>query len=63
MEGAGILLLILFVLLIANIPAIILGIIGLTKLKSSPDTAKKLFIAAGIYFIVSAGICGALMTS
>ena len=36
-------------------------VLGLTKLKTSPETAKKLLIAAGIYFLIGAGICGAIL--
>lgn len=32
-------------------------IIGLSKVKSDPKTAKKLFILTGIYLLIAAGIC------
>jgi hypothetical protein len=37
-------------------------VIGLNRLKTKPDNAKKLLIAAGIYFLIGAGICGAMLT-
>jgi hypothetical protein len=40
----------------------ILLILGLTRLKSRPENAKKLLIAAGIYFLIGGGICGAILT-
>lgn len=58
----GILSFIILIYLICHIPAIIMLIIGLTRLKSRPDNAKKLLIAAGIYFVIGGGICGALLT-
>ena len=47
--------------LICNIPAIILIIIGVARWRQKPEGAKKLFIVAGIYLIVAAGICGSLL--
>lgn len=58
----GILFLIIIIYLVCHIPAIILLILGLTRLKSRPENAKKLLIAAGIYFLIGGGICGALIT-
>lgn len=58
----GILFLIIIIYLVCHIPAIILLILGLTRLKSRPENAKKLLIAAGIYFLIGGGICGALLT-
>lgn len=58
----GILSFIIIIYLICHSPAIIMLIIGLTRLKSRPDNAKKLLIAAGIYFLIGGGICGALLT-
>ncbi len=56
-----ILFLIIIIYLVCHIPAIILLILGLTRLKSRPENAKKLLIAAGIYFLIGGGICGALL--
>lgn len=57
----GILFVGIIIYLVCHIPAIILLILGLTRLKSRPENAKKLLIAAGIYFIIGGGICGALL--
>jgi arginine exporter protein ArgO len=57
-----ILFVVIIIYLVCHIPAIILLILGLTRLKSRPENAKKLLIAAGIYFIIGGGICGALLT-
>jgi len=59
MEGIG--LLIFLVLLYWLIPIILL-IVGLVRLKSRPESAKKLLIAAGILLLVGAGVCGALLS-
>ena len=58
----GILPLIIIIYLVCHSPAIIMLIIGLTRLKSRPENAKKLLIAAGIYFLIGGGICGVLLT-
>lgn len=58
----GLLLFIILVYLVLHSPAIILLIVGMAKRKNNPETAKKLFIAAGIYFLIGAGVCGAIMT-
>jgi hypothetical protein len=58
----GLLSLIIIIYLVCHSPAIIMLIIGLTRLKSRPENAKKLLIAAGIYFLIGGGICGALLT-
>lgn len=58
----GILFLIIFIYIVCHIPAIILLILGLTQLKSRPENAKKLLIAAGIYFLIGGGVCGAILT-
>lgn len=57
----GILFLIIIIYLICHIPAIILLIVGFSRLKSNPENAKKFLIAAGIYFLIGAGICGSLL--
>ena len=58
----GILPLIIIIYLVCHIPAIIMLILGLKRLKTRPENAKKLLIAAGIYFLIGGGICGALLT-
>ncbi|HET6224831.1 MAG TPA: hypothetical protein VFF27_01035 [Bacteroidia bacterium] len=58
----GLLFLFVLIYIICHIPAIVLLILGLVRLKSRPENAKKLLIAAGIYFIVGGGICGALLS-
>lgn len=58
----GILFLIITIYLVFHTPAIILLILGLTRLKSRPENAKKLLIAAGIYFLIGGGICGAILS-
>lgn len=57
----GIVSLIIIIYLVCHLPAIILLILGLTRLKSRPESAKKLLIAAGIYFLIGGGICGSLL--
>lgn len=46
---------------ICHIPAFILLTIGLSRLKTRPDNAKKYLIAATIYFIIGGGICGSIL--
>lgn len=58
----GILPIVIIIYLVCHIPAIIMLVIGLNRLKTKPDNAKKLLIAAGIYFLIGAGICGAMLT-
>lgn len=58
----GILPLIIIIYLVCHTPAIIMLIIGLNRLNTRPENAKKLLIAAGIYFLIGGGICGALLT-
>jgi len=57
----GIAFLIFLILLYWLIPIILL-IVGLVRIKSRPENAKKLLIVAGILFLVGAGICGALLS-
>lgn len=52
--------LILTIYLVCHLPAIIMLILGLSRLKSRPDNAKKLLIASGIYFLIGLGICGSM---
>lgn len=59
MNGLG--LFVLIVYLIFHSPAFILLIIGISKFKNDRQTAKKLFIAAGIYFLIGGAICGSMM--
>lgn len=62
MEESGFAILILLIYLVCHLPAFILLIIGLVRLKKKPENAKKLLIIAGIYFLIGAGICGAMFT-
>ena len=57
----GVAFLIFIVLLYWLIPITLL-IVGLVRIKSRPENAKKLLIGAGILFLVGAGICGALIS-
>ncbi|MFI2744290.1 hypothetical protein ACG2LH_16260 [Zhouia sp. PK063] len=52
---------VIVVYLIFHSPAIITLIIGFVKLKKNPITAKKFMIFSGIYFLVGAGLCGAIL--
>lgn len=47
--------------IIFHLPAIILLILGLNRLKTKPEKAKTLLIFAGLYFLIGAGICGAFI--
>lgn len=42
-------------------PPLILIFLGLTLNKKNPTRSKNLFIAAVVYLLVGAGICGVLM--
>lgn len=53
---------VIIIYLICHTPAIIMLILGLIRLKRRPENAKNLLIAAGIYFLIGAGICGAWLT-
>ncbi|MDI9341908.1 MAG: hypothetical protein QM534_15155 [Sediminibacterium sp.] len=57
----GLIYAVIAVYLICHIPAFILLIIGFVKLKKKPQVAKKFFIAALIYFLIGAGVCGAIL--
>lgn len=58
----GIVPLIIIIYIVCHIPAIIMLILGLNRLKTRPENARKLLIASGIYFLIGGGICGALLT-
>jgi hypothetical protein len=53
-------LLIFLVVLYWLIPVILI-IVGLVRIRSRPENAKKLLIVAGILLLVGAGFCGALL--
>jgi len=53
--------LVYFFVLIMFGPALVLLIIGLLLRKKSKKAAKVFYILAGIYLLVSLGICGGLM--
>jgi hypothetical protein len=42
-------------------PALILMIIGLLIRKKNPKAAKVFYILAGVYLLISLGICGGLV--
>jgi len=48
----------LVIYLFLHIPAIILLVTGLKRLKTNSENAKNLLILAGIYFLIGGGICG-----
>lgn len=54
--------LIIVIYLVCHSPAILMVIIGLIIKKKKPNAAKTLFIIAGIYFLIGAGVCGALLS-
>lgn len=43
-------------------PALLLLSIGLLMRKKKPKGAKILYILAGVYLLVSLGVCGAIVT-
>ena len=53
---------IIIIYIVFHSPAIIMLTLGLNQLKIRPENAKKLLIAAGIYFLIGGGICGVLLT-
>lgn len=53
--------LVYFFTLIMFGPALLLLIIGLAIRKKNVKTAKVFYILAGVYLLVSFGICGGLM--
>lgn len=52
--------LILMFYLVCHIPAFVMLTLGLILRNKKPQSAKKLLIKAGIYFLVGAGICGGM---
>lgn len=60
-NGNDIFQLIVIIYVLCHSPAIITLIIGLNRLKSRPENAKKLLIFSGVYFLIGGGICGALL--
>lgn len=63
MQGNGIITLIALIYLVCHSPAIVMVIIGLVRLKSKPQLAKKLLILSGIYFLIGWGVCGSLLVN
>jgi hypothetical protein len=47
--------------LILHGPAFMWLVIGYLYKNDNPKRAKKLYIAAGVYFIIGGGICGAIL--
>ena len=47
--------------LVLHLPAIMILVIGIFIRKTEPQNAKKMFIAAGVYFLIGAGLCGMLL--
>ncbi|QLG45390.1 hypothetical protein [Costertonia aggregata] len=43
-------------------PALLFAIIGLLIRKKNPKAAKVFYILAGVYLLVSLGVCGGLMS-
>lgn len=58
MEG---ILLLVFLTICYWLTPLVLIIVGLTRLKSKPENAKKLLIIAAIMLVVGIGFCGILM--
>lgn len=58
----GILPLVIIIYIICHLPAFIMLGIGLSRRKTRPENARKLFIAASIYFLIGGGICGAILS-
>jgi hypothetical protein len=58
MELGGIILIILGIMFG---PPFLLVVIGISKRNENPDTAKKLYICAAVYVLVSCGICASMM--
>ena len=60
-EGGDYTSVVIIILAIMFGPAILLLIIGLSVRKKNKKAAKVFYILAGIYLIVSLGICGGMM--
>ena len=58
----GIVYLLIFAVVLYWLIPIILIIVGLVRIRSRPENAKKLLIVAGILLLVGAGVCGALLS-
>jgi hypothetical protein len=54
-------LLVIIALIIANIPAIIMMLIGYGIRRNNPKASKILYIIATAYIIIGLGICGTLL--
>jgi hypothetical protein len=44
------------------VTTIVLLIIGLARLRSRPENAKKLLTLSGVLFIIGGGVCGLLLS-
>jgi hypothetical protein len=44
------------------VTTIVLLLVGLVRLRSRPDNAKKLLTLSGVLFIIGGGICGLLLS-
>jgi len=53
--------LIIYLYLILHLPAFIMLIIGFAIYKKYKKSSKYLFVLAGIYFLIGAGICGNML--
>ena len=53
---------VLGIYIVCHIPAFIMLGLGWSRMKTRPDNARKLFIAASIYFLIGGGICGAILS-
>lgn len=58
MELGGLIILILGVMFG---PPFLLVVIGISKRNENPDTAKKLYIFAAVYVLISCGICASIL--
>jgi len=58
----GIVYLLIFAVVLYWLIPIILIIVGLVRIRSRPENAKKLLIVAGILLLVGAGFCGVLLS-
>lgn len=58
----GMIYLLIFAVVLYWLIPIILIIVGLVRIRSRPENAKKLLIVAGILLLVGAGFCGVLLS-